>query len=79
MVVLNIYLTKTKQHALERSLNYDVRTSVKSCPASAMQALSGRGYSFYSSLTLALDGVSGQRHALVALYFRGKDPPVPIG
>jgi hypothetical protein len=37
-----------------------------------------RIYSSYSFLTLALVGVSGQRHALAVLYPRGKDPPVPI-
>jgi hypothetical protein len=35
-------------------------------------------YIFYSFTTSALDGVSGQRHALVAIYPRGKDPQVPI-
>jgi hypothetical protein len=34
----------------------------------------GRGYSSYSFSTLALDGVTGQRHAPVALYPLGKDP-----
>jgi hypothetical protein len=32
-------------------------------------------YSSYSFLTLALDGVSGQRHSPAALYPQGKDPP----
>jgi hypothetical protein len=32
-------------------------------------------YSSYLFKTSALDGVSGQRHALVALYPRGKDHP----
>jgi hypothetical protein len=35
-------------------------------------------YSTYSFLTSALDGVSSQRHALVALYPRGKDPRFPF-
>jgi hypothetical protein len=30
-------------------------------------------------MTSELDGVSGQRHALAALYPSGKGPPVPIG
>jgi hypothetical protein len=34
-----------------------------------------RNYSSYSFLILALDGVSGQRHAPAALYPRGKRPP----
>jgi hypothetical protein len=29
-------------------------------------------------MSLALDGVSGQRHALAALYPQGKEPLVPI-
>jgi hypothetical protein len=29
-------------------------------------------------MTLALNGVSGQRHAPAALYPGGKDPPVPV-
>jgi hypothetical protein len=35
-------------------------------------------YNFYSFKTSALDGVSGQRHALAALYFQGKDPRYPL-
>jgi hypothetical protein len=35
-------------------------------------------YSFYSFLTSALDGVSGQHHAPAALYPRGKDPRYPL-
>jgi hypothetical protein len=34
-------------------------------------------YSFHEFLTSALDGVSGQHHALAALYPR-EDPLVPI-
>jgi hypothetical protein len=34
--------------------------------------------SSYSFLTSALDGVSDQRHALAALYPRGKDPLYPL-
>jgi hypothetical protein len=33
-----------------------------------------RGYSCYSFLTSALDGVSGRRHALDVFYPRVKDP-----
>jgi hypothetical protein len=40
--------------------------------------LGERRYSFYSFLTSALDGVSGQRHAPAALLPPGKGPPVPI-
>jgi hypothetical protein len=36
------------------------------------------GYSSCSLLISALDGVSGQRHASVALYPRGKDPRYPL-
>jgi hypothetical protein len=45
-----------------------------------MVALGGGGgeYSFYSFLTSALDGVSGQRHAPAALYPREKDPRYPL-
>jgi hypothetical protein len=39
-----------------------------------MQATRGEEYSSYSFLTLALDGVSGQCHAPIALYPRGRDP-----
>jgi hypothetical protein len=39
-----------------------------------MEALGGDEYSSYSFKTSALDGVSGQRHALAALYPQGKDP-----
>jgi hypothetical protein len=35
-------------------------------------------YSFYSSITLALDGVSGQSHPLATLYPWGKDPRYPL-
>jgi hypothetical protein len=35
-------------------------------------------YSSYSFLTLALDGVSGQHHALAVLYPREKDPQYPL-
>jgi hypothetical protein len=44
-----------------------------------MQETRGEAYNFYSFLTLALDGVSGQRHALAAPYPREKTPPVPTG
>jgi hypothetical protein len=44
----------------------------------SMQAPWGEGYSFYSFLTSALDGVSGQLHATAALY-PGKGPPLRIG
>jgi hypothetical protein len=37
-----------------------------------------RRYSSCSFLTSALDGVSGQHHALAALYPRGKDPRYPL-
>jgi hypothetical protein len=37
-----------------------------------------RRYSSYSFLTSALDGVSGQRHALAMLYSQGKDPWPPL-
>jgi hypothetical protein len=37
-----------------------------------------RTYSSYSLLTPALVGVSGQRHALAALYPRVKDPKYPL-
>jgi hypothetical protein len=36
------------------------------------------GYSFCSFMTLALDGVSGQRHASAMLYPWGKDPRYPL-
>jgi hypothetical protein len=36
------------------------------------------GYSSYSLLTSALDGVSGQRHAPSVLYPREKDPRYPL-
>jgi hypothetical protein len=38
-----------------------------------MEAQGERIYSSYSFKTSKLDGVSGQRHALAALYPRGKD------
>jgi hypothetical protein len=37
-----------------------------------------RKYISYSFLTLALDGVRSQRHALAALYPRGKNPWYPL-
>jgi hypothetical protein len=37
-----------------------------------------RMYSSYSFTTSALDGVSGQHHALAALYPWGKDPQYPL-
>jgi hypothetical protein len=39
-----------------------------------MQAPWGEEYSFYSFLTSALDGVSGQLHATAALYPREMTP-----
>jgi hypothetical protein len=50
-------------------------TSYKSKPVLPRHAgaKGERKYSSYSFLTLTLDGVSGQRHALAALYPRGKD------
>jgi hypothetical protein len=44
-----------------------------------MEGEGERMYSSYSFMTSALDGVSGQRQARVALYPRGNDPPVFIG
>jgi hypothetical protein len=38
-----------------------------------MEELGERRYRSYSFLTLAQDGVSGQRHASAALYHQGKD------
>jgi hypothetical protein len=35
-------------------------------------------YSSYLFLTLALDGVSGQRHTPATLYPPGKDPQYPM-
>jgi hypothetical protein len=47
----------------------------QSCPATAMQATSGKRRCWsYSFLTSALDGVSGQRHVPAALYPRKNDP-----
>jgi hypothetical protein len=43
-----------------------------------MEAHGGEEYSSYSCMTSALNGVGGQRHALAALYPRGKDPRYPI-
>jgi hypothetical protein len=43
-----------------------------------MEAQGDRMYSSYSFTTSALVGVSGQRHAPVALYPRGKDPRYPL-
>jgi hypothetical protein len=43
-----------------------------------MGAFGGERYSSYLFLTLALDGVNGQRHALAALYPLGKDPRFPL-
>jgi hypothetical protein len=37
-----------------------------------------RRYSFYSFLTSALNGVSGQYRALAMLYLRGNDPRYPL-
>jgi hypothetical protein len=46
-----------------------------SSPATRHEGAWGkRRYSSYSFSTSALDGVSGQRHAPVALYLRGKNP-----
>jgi hypothetical protein len=42
----------------------------KVVPLHAMVAFGGEEYSSYSFLTLAVDGVSGQRHAPAALYPR---------
>jgi hypothetical protein len=54
-------------------------TSYKSKPVLPRHAgaKGERKYSSYSFLTLILDGVSGQRHALAALYPQGKDPWCP--
>jgi hypothetical protein len=50
------------------NINMTVRKSSQAVPLLAMQALRGEEvYSSYSSLTSALDGVSGQHHALAAL------------
>jgi hypothetical protein len=47
-------------------------------PCYAMRAPRRRGYSTYSFLTSALDGVSGQRYAPAVLYPRGKEPRYPL-
>jgi hypothetical protein len=51
----------------------------KSSPTTPMEAQGERRYSSYSFTTSALDGVSGQRQVLAALYPRGKDPRYPLG
>jgi hypothetical protein len=43
-----------------------------------MEAIGERTYSSYSFTTLALDGVSGQRHAPAALNPQGKNPEYPL-
>jgi hypothetical protein len=51
----------------------------QSCPATRHRGAKGeRRYSFYSFLSLALDRVSGQRHAPTTIH-PGKGPPVAIG
>jgi hypothetical protein len=50
----------------------------KVVPLRSIEAhLGDRSYSSYPFLTSALEGVSGQHHAPVALYPPGKEPPVP--
>jgi hypothetical protein len=53
------------------------KTKVKQSRYTPWKRLGGEGYSSFSFLTSALDGVSGQRHAPAALY-PGKGPPVRI-
>jgi hypothetical protein len=43
-----------------------------------MEEQGERKYSFYSFITSALDGVSGQCHAPAKLYLWGKDPRYPL-
>jgi hypothetical protein len=47
--------------------NLHLYAKAKAVPLHATQALGGEKYSSYSFLTSALDGMSGQRHAPVAL------------
>jgi len=52
-----------------------LNSKVKLSPTIALQVAKGEMMYSSSFLTSALDGVSGQRHALAALYPWGKDPP----
>jgi hypothetical protein len=70
--------TQQNYHIYISLAAYHVQLKQKICPATAMQATRGeKGYSSYSFLISALDGVSGQHHAPAALYPRGKDPLYP--
>jgi hypothetical protein len=52
----------------------------KSCPTTRHAGTKAeKSISLYSFLSSALNVVSGQRHALAALYPPGKDPPIPTG
>jgi hypothetical protein len=57
---------------------YIITCKVKQSRYTPCGAWGERGYSSYSFLISALDGVSGQRHAPAALLPPGKGPPVPI-
>jgi hypothetical protein len=68
--------------ALRRSLQRYTRTlSIVwvNSPTTRLRTRRGeRMYSFYSFMTSALDGVSGQRHGPVAVYAQGKDHQYPL-
>jgi hypothetical protein len=55
-----------------------VNVKVKQSHKTPTEAKGERMYSSYSFKTLALDGVSGQRHTPAVLYPPGKDPWYPL-
>jgi hypothetical protein len=60
-------------------INVVLKLKAKAVPLHATKALGGeRRYSSYSFSILTQDGVSGQSHALAALWPRGKDPRYPL-
>jgi hypothetical protein len=58
--------------------DYASKIKVKLFCCTECRAEGERRYRSYSFLTLALDGVSGQRNASAALYSQGKDPLYPL-
>jgi hypothetical protein len=71
--------TANTEHCVQKTLSVKQRSlKAKAVPLHAMKALGGeKRYSSYSSMTSALDGVSGQHHAPAALC-PGERTPVPI-
>jgi hypothetical protein len=66
--------SKIKHNSVESRVLLKSKSKVKQSHYMPWRHLECRKYSSYSFLTLALDAVSGQRHALAVLYPQEKDP-----